>query len=46
MKCKYEVEYIFPTSLSFEEIKDCICKKIAKIIILEERKFDYDNKCV
>lgn len=36
MKCKYEIENILTTSLSFEEIKDSICKKIAKLIILEE----------
>lgn len=38
MECKYEIENIFPTSLSFEEIKENICKKIAKIIIMEENK--------
>lgn len=38
MKCKYEIEYILPASLSLEEIKDSICKKIAKLIICEERK--------
>ncbi len=35
---KYEIEHIFPTSLSYEEIKECICKKIAILILLEENK--------
>ena len=38
MKCQYEVEYIFHHSLSFEEIKEIMCKKIARLIILEEDK--------
>lgn len=36
MKCKYEIENIFPSLLSFEEIKEIICKKIARLIIFEE----------
>lgn len=43
MKYKYEVENIFPSSLSFKEIKEIICKKIARLIILEENNY-YDNK--
>lgn len=43
MKCKYEIENIFPSSLSFEEKKEIICQKIARIIILEENIY-YDNK--
>lgn len=38
MDYKYEIEYIIPTSLSFENIKNCICKKIARLIVLEENK--------
>mgnify|MGYP001133206078 CR=1 FL=1 len=38
MECKYEVENIFPTSLSFEEIRESVCEKIAKLIIIEENK--------
>ena len=38
MKCKYLIENIFPDSLSFEEIKDSICKKIARLLIIEENK--------
>lgn len=43
MKCKYEIENIFPSSLSFEEIKEIICKKIARLIVLEENNC-YGNK--
>lgn len=43
MKCKYEIENIFPSSLSFEEIKEMVCKKIARLIIVEENNY-YDNK--
>ena len=43
MKYKYEIENIFPNSLSFEEIKKIICKKIARLIILEENNC-YGNK--
>lgn len=43
MKCKYEIESILPSSLSFEEMKEIICKKIARLIILEENNY-YDNK--
>ncbi len=43
MKCKYEIENIFPSSLSFDEIKEIICKKIARLIILEENN-NYGNK--
>lgn len=43
MKYKYEVENIFPSLISFEEIKDIICQKIARLIILEENNY-YDNK--
>lgn len=43
MKYKYEIENIFPNSLSFEEIKEIICLKIARLIILEENNC-YDNK--
>lgn len=38
MKCKYEIENVFPNSLSFEEIREIICRKIAKVIIIEENK--------
>ena len=38
MKCKYEVENIFPTSLSFEEIRKSICEKIVNLIIIEKNK--------
>jgi len=30
MKCKYEIENIFPSILSFKEIKEIICKKNSK----------------
>lgn len=43
MKCKYEIENIFPSSLSFEEIKEIICKKIVRLIIIEENIY-YGNK--
>lgn len=43
MKCKYEIENISHSSLSFEEIKEIICQKIARIIIIEENNY-YDNK--
>ena len=43
MKCKYEIENIFPSLLSFDEIKEIVCKKIARLIILEEN-IQYDNK--
>lgn len=36
MKCKYEIEYIYPSKISFEEMKNIICKKIAKIIFSNE----------
>ena len=37
MKTKYEIEHIFSSRLSTEELKNIICKKIARIIILEEK---------
>ncbi len=37
MKCKYEINYTFPKSLSVEEIKEIVCKKIAKLMILDEK---------
>lgn len=43
MKCKYEIESILPSLLSFEEMKEIICKKIARLIILEENNY-YGNK--
>jgi len=43
MKCKYEIENVFPSLLSFNEIKEIICKKIARLIIVEENRY-YDNK--
>lgn len=43
MKYKYEIENIFPSSLSFEEIRKIICQKIARLIILEENN-NYGNK--
>ena len=43
MKCKYEIENIFPNSLSVEEIKEIVCKKIVRLIILKENNY-YDNK--
>ena len=38
MKCKFEIEYIYPKDISFEELKKHICKKIARIIIYDENK--------
>lgn len=38
MKCEYEIEHIFHNSLSFEEMKEIICEKIARLIILEEKR--------
>ena len=38
MDYKYEIENIFPSSLSFEEIKECICRKIARIIIIKDNE--------
>lgn len=38
MKCKYEVEHIWKNNLSFEEMKEIICEKIARLIILEEKR--------
>lgn len=43
MKCKYEIESILPSSLSFENMKEIICQKIVRIIILEENNY-YGNK--
>lgn len=43
MKCKYEIENVFPSSLSFEEIKKIVCKKIARLITFEESIY-YGNK--
>ena len=43
MKCKYALENIFPRSLSFEEMKDIICKNIAGLVVLEENMY-YGNK--
>lgn len=40
MKCKYEIEYIYPDTLSFEQMKESICKKIASIIIFDENTID------
>ena len=37
MKIKYEIEDIFPKTLKTEELKNNICKKIAKIVIIEEK---------
>ena len=37
MKCKYEVKSIFPNSLSCEDLKKELCKKIARIIIVNEK---------
>ncbi len=37
MKTKYEIEHIFSITLSTEELKNSICKKIARLIILEEK---------
>ena len=37
MKCKYEVKSIFPNSLSYEDLKKELCKKIARIIIVNEK---------
>ncbi len=36
MKCKYEIEYVYPNSLSFKQMKENICRKIANIIIFNE----------
>ena len=43
MKCKYEIENIFPSLLSFDEIKEIVCKKIVRLIIIEENNY-YGNK--
>lgn len=37
MKCKYEVKSIFPNSLSSEDIKKELCKKIVRIMIISEK---------
>ncbi len=37
MKCKYEIENIFPI-LSAEQIKEIICWKIARLIANEENQ--------
>ena len=36
MKCKYEVKNIFPVSLSDDDMKKEICRKIARVIFFEE----------
>lgn len=36
MKYTYEIENIYPGNITFEEIKESICKKIARIIINKE----------
>lgn len=43
MKCKYDVENVFTSTLSFEQTKEIICKKIARIIIIMENVC-YGNK--
>ena len=45
MKYKYEIENIFPKDISFEQTKDIICKKIARLIIIWENAC-YDNKWI
>jgi len=43
MKCKYEIENIILSSLSFEEMRENISQKIARLIILEVNNY-YGNK--
>lgn len=38
MKCNYEIEFILSDKLSFDTIQELICKKIARLIILDEKK--------
>ncbi|MDD3303470.1 MAG: hypothetical protein PHP54_00960 [Clostridia bacterium] len=40
MKCNFEAEHINLDKLSFDEMKQVICRKIAKIIIYNEEKID------
>ena len=37
--CNFEIETIYPDDLSFEEIKEIICKKIARIVISSIKNF-------
>ena len=37
--CNFEIEYEYPNELSFEEIQDIICKKIARIVISSVKEF-------
>ena len=37
MRFKYKIQHIFNNSLSDKEMKDIVCKKIARLIIIEER---------
>ena len=41
MKCKYEIKNIFPDSVSDNDIKNEICRKIARIIVIEENAKKY-----
>ena len=34
--CRYDVESIMPEDLSYEDIKNIICRKLARIIISKE----------
>lgn len=38
MKCNYEIENVFP-DVSLEEIKQSICKKIARLIMIQENLY-------
>ena len=48
MKCKYEVKNIFPVSLSDDDMKKEICRKIARVIFFEENieKRCQTNNCM
>ena len=46
MECKYEVEHIWKSNLSFEEIKYIICEKIARLIISDEKKNEISHRGV
>ena len=43
MKYKYEIEHSYSRILSKEEMKDMICRKIVKIILIKELD-NNDNK--
>lgn len=37
--CKYNIKSVFPDDMDFEDIRNIICKKIARIIIADEKEF-------